>query len=293
MISVGILSYKRTDLLLLTLLDIVKTQNEIELVLLNNNEDVCIYQEITSIISQNKKITLKYIWDNVNYGVAIGRRKIVDECSGDILFVFDDDIHIENIDTIFDLCLDSFIADESLASIAFNIKEYDTCINNIFEIPHKNKKINMDEEFYTYYVIGAGNAIDVGKSRSVGNYPKDFGLYGFEEIDLSFRLINAGYKIKYIPECIVYHKKSPDGRFSNKTTNQLAFINRSKMAKRYLKNRYFISCLIVRGVFCIMKTKDINLCMSGIREVLNDSKNEKFNDTFYKYVKSVNGFLYW
>lgn len=293
MISIGILSYKRTDLLLDTLKDIVNVNDDVEIIILNNNINECILSEIESVINLSDKINLKYIHDNCNYGVALGRRKIIEHCDNDYIIMLDDDIKIPDINMIITSCLNCFSVDKSLAGIAFNIKEFSTLNHNRYEIPHKNKSIDMTSSFYTYLMIGAGHALDVKSVKEVGNYPADFGLYGFEEVDLSFRLINSGFTIKYLPECEVHHKKSPDGRFSNKIVNKLAFINRCKMAKRYFHYPYFISCLFVRSVFLLCKTKDVKLFFSSIHEVLEDNVSDKFGPNFYRYVKTVKGFIYW
>lgn len=292
MISIGLLSYQRTDLLLQTVSDIVKTSYEVELILVNNNEDKCILQDVKRVIDNKKNIKLNYVSDAVNYGVSIGRNIIVNKCTNEFLILFDDDVSIDNIDCIISSTIKE-LSNASIGGLAFNIKEYQTNTHNRFEIPHKNKNISMDDNFLTYLMIGAGHAINVKYAIEVGNYPLDFGMYGFEEVDLSFRLINSGYKIKYISNCLVHHKKSPDGRFSNERVNYLAFRNRLLMAKRYFSMPYIISCFFVRGVFFLIKQKNLNLYLKAVREVANDSHENKFSKKFYDYIKSVNGFIYW
>ncbi|EMO6566052.1 glycosyltransferase [Proteus mirabilis] len=293
MISIGILSYKRTDLLIETLKDIIQTKHPISLIILNNNVDLCILKDIEIILNRNNLVKLTYIHHNKNYGVAIGRRVLIEHCDTKHMILLDDDVEIPDINKIIHNVVACFHKNKDIKGIAFNIKEYGINKHNKYEIPHKNKKINMNEDFYTYLMIGAGHAVDVEVVRSIGNYPDDFGLYGFEEIDVAFRIINANYKIKYLCDCVVLHKKSPDGRFSNEKVNELAFINRTKMAKRYFSKKYFYSCLIVRSVFFLIKTKNIKLFLSLIKEIKDDKKTNKFGSQFYKYIKSVNGFIYW
>ncbi|EMO5888547.1 glycosyltransferase [Proteus mirabilis] len=292
MISIGILSYKRTDLLIKTLEDIVKANCPINLVILNNN-DYCILNDIKNILEKNVLIKLTYIYHKKNYGVAIGRRILVDYCKTQYMILLDDDISIPDIDILINDVKNCFQQNKNIKGIAFNIKEYGKKTHNKYEIPHKNKKIDMSKDFYTYLMIGAGHAIDVNVVRNIGNYPDDFGLYGFEEVDVAFRIINANYKIKYLSNCVIFHKKSPDGRFSNEKVNELAFLNRTKMAKRYFSKKYFYPCLIVRSVFFLIKTKNIKLFLSLIKEIKDDKKTNKFGSQFYKYIKSVNGFIYW
>ncbi|ELI5732798.1 glycosyltransferase [Vibrio fluvialis] len=292
-ISVGILSYKRTDLLTETLNDLLGSKFEFELIILNNNEDICILSDIKSVIGRDKNIILNYIHDNKNYGVALGRRKIIDSCQSDYIIMLDDDVAVPDFDLTIKSCLEIFSSESEVKGVAFNITEFSSDCHNKYEIPHKNKKIDMSVVFDTYLMIGAGHALDVRAAKDVGNYPDDFGLYGFEEVDLSFRLVDKGYKIKYHPLCRVKHKKSPDGRFSNTVVNQLAFVNRCKMAKRYFKFPYFLTCLFVRSVFFLLKTKNLRLFFVSLNEIFSDKKNNKFGLSFYKYIKSVNGFIYW
>ncbi|MEI7230353.1 glycosyltransferase family 2 protein [Pectobacterium carotovorum] len=291
-ISIGILSYKRMDFLIQTISDLIKIERAIDLIILNNNESYDFYNEIRDLTIGNNLVNIVYIWDKVNYGVSCGRRKIVESCKTKFLILFDDDIHCPDINVITDKVIYS-LTNDNISGIAFNIFEYGTNIHNKYEIPHKNKKINMTESFYTYIMIGAAFAVNVDDVRRVGNFPDDFGMYGFEEVDLSFRLINAGLNIKYIPECIIFHKKSPDGRFSNKDVNFLGYVNRVRMAKRYFHFKYFITSFVVRSVFFVFKTKDIKLMIKGIVIIFSDKKEMKFSKVFYDYIKSVRGFIYY
>lgn len=292
-LSIGILSYKRTDLLLETLLNIADINISIDLIIVNNNEDFCIKNDINNVIKDNSGINLVYISDNINYGVAVGRRKIIEECQTDYIIMLDDDVYIDDINSIVTNSMLEFEKDSDVKGVAFNIKEYSSKKHNRYEIPHKNKNVNMNERFFTYIMIGAGHALHVPTVRKVGNYPDDFGLYGFEEVDLSFRIINDGNKIVYNPKCMVEHKKSPDGRFSNNAVNKLAFVNRTRMAKRYFSFFNFSVCYIVRGGFFLVKTKDISEFIDSSKTIFLDKKKNKFSSYFYKYVNSVNGFLWW
>ncbi|EMA2410235.1 putative Glycosyltransferase involved in cell wall biogenesis [Vibrio cholerae] len=291
-LSVGILSYKRTDLLLDTIDCLIDSSYEFELIVLNNN-DFCILDELNSKLQGVNNAHLKYIFPGENLGVSLGRNRVVNECSGDFLILLDDDVHLENFDLIAEQTIKEFSSDNTLGAIAFNILEYSTGHHNRFEIPHKNKCLDMSQDFYTYLIIGAGNALRVSAVRSVGNFAKDFGLYGFEEIDVAFRLISEGYKIKYKSNCKILHKKSPDGRFSGKLVNKLYFENRTRMAKRYLKKRHYIVCFFVRFIFLLYKTKDVKLAASSFLVVVNDSESRKFDDVFFNYIKKVKGFLWY
>ncbi|EIT9970630.1 glycosyltransferase family 2 protein, partial [Escherichia coli] len=237
----------------------------------------------------------KYIWNQKNHGVSEGRRIIVENCNTDYLMLLDDDIYVEDINLICRKIINSFDSDKFLGAIAFNIIDFNTKKNNRYEIPHKNKKVNLNADFYTYLIIGAGLALRTSAVKDVGNFSNTLGPYGFEEIDVAFRLINAGYKIKYLHDCIIEHKKSPDGRFSNEMVNYYALVNRTILAKKYLRKKYFISCLVIRSLFFIVKTKNIRLLFKAWAEIIKTESHasDKFKQCFYDYCKGVSGFLYY
>ncbi|WP_261857302.1 glycosyltransferase family 2 protein [Photobacterium sanguinicancri] len=290
-ISVGLLSYSRTDLLIETLKQIRSDKFQVTVYLLNNNPDFCILDAVEPHIC--KGVTLKYFWFNKNLGVAQGRRKLIELCSERHMILLDDDIYVTDFSAICSRVDDEF-SDAKVGGIAFHILDHGKGKANRFEIPHKNKKFNLNESQDTYLMIGAGHAVDVNIARNAGNYPDDFGLYGFEEVDLSFRIINAGYKIRYLHNCIIEHKKSPDGRFSNKFVNYLAFVNRTRMAKRHLKLYHFVSCYIVRSLFFLLKTKDVKLFLRASKEIFLDrGKYDKFDMVFYRYISKCNGFIWY
>ena len=291
-ISIGLLSYQRTDLLKETISSFLNTEYNIELVLLNNNE-FCILSEIQLFIQGYPNIKLNYIHFGENLGVSKGRRAIVENCHSEYLLVLDDDVDVECFDSLVSSVLTDFNSEPELGAMAFNIVEYQTGVNNRYEIPHKTKNIDLTKDFYTYLIIGAGNALRVDAVKKAGNFASDFGLYGFEEIDVAFRLIDSGYRIKYKADCKIHHKKSPDGRFSGDLVNQLYFENRSRMAKRNLKKRYFISCLVIRFSYLLFKTRNIKLSCSSLKLVLNDNVSRPFGSKFYEYIDEVDGFLWY
>jgi GT2 family glycosyltransferase len=66
-------------------------------------------------------------------------------------------------------------------------------------------------EFETYSFSAAGAIVRVEALRAAGPFWDDLFIYN-EEVDLSIRVIRAGYKVIYTPEARVYHYASPRGR---------------------------------------------------------------------------------
>ncbi|EAQ66013.1 hypothetical protein MED121_02340 [Marinomonas sp. MED121] len=293
-ISIGILTYGRDEYFFDTINCLLKIKHKIEIIVLNNNENENgIKNKIENSLPAN--IRLKYIWHGKNYGVSTGRKMLVDNTSAEVMILLDDDIYVENPNEMICFVNTEFEQDLLLGGIAFNIVEYGKNRRNRYEIPHKNKLFDQNKKQPTYLMIGAGHAIDIEKSKSVFSYPTDFDLYGFEEVYLSFKLLNNGYNIIYLPGCKIEHRKSPDGRFENKKVNFLAYRNRMKIAAKHLKLRYLVSCFLVRTIYFLLKNKSISDVIKVAKESYNDFiyHRKPFTSTFYKKIKRLNGFLWY
>ncbi|MDA9564290.1 glycosyltransferase family 2 protein [Flavobacteriales bacterium] len=73
-----------------------------------------------------------------------------------------------------------------------------------------NRKIDdgrYDQEEDTSYAHGAAMMIPRHVIDQVGSMPENYFLY-YEELDWCEQIKNAGYRIRYIPSSLVYHKES-------------------------------------------------------------------------------------
>jgi GT2 family glycosyltransferase len=75
---------------------------------------------------------------------------------------------------------------------------------------------------------------------ATGVYPTDF-FYGMEEYDLSYRILNTGATIAYDGEVTLQHKESPLGRQPNYKKLQMQWVNKTKVAWRYLPVLYYLT----------------------------------------------------
>ncbi|HHF2125348.1 TPA: glycosyltransferase family 2 protein, partial [Haemophilus influenzae] len=140
-----------------------------------------------------------------------------------------------------------------VGALAFNIKNYFTRKALSHEIPHGNKKLDFSQNLLTYYFIGAGHAIRKEVYQKAGFYPKDLGLYGGEERDLSFRILEAGYQILYASDIVIYHKVSPNGRMMRKKENFFRYRNQLIVLNRYMPMRYRLTSNFVWSIFYLVK----------------------------------------
>ena len=74
-------------------------------------------------------------------------------------------------------------------------------------------KAKCKEEFFTTSFVGCGHAMRRAAFEASGGYDAEL-FFGVEELDISYRMLNLGYKIKYVPDLMILHKLSTDARVS-------------------------------------------------------------------------------
>lgn len=257
-ISILIITYGRYKELLETLSTINSYKpslehDNIEVLLLDNNLNDKLRIEVCSIFKNNECISFSYYNDGINYGVAQGRNYLINKSKGDVLITLDDDVDLESISNLINTIKNYFNRYENLGVLAFNIKNFYTKSSLRHEIPHGRKNIDLTKNFQTYYFIGAGHAIRKSVYENVGLYPRDLGLYGGEERDLSFRVLEKGYDILYANDVIIYHKVSPDGRLSRKQEDFFRYRNQLIVLNRYMPFLYRFSSNIAWSLFYLFR----------------------------------------
>jgi GT2 family glycosyltransferase len=176
------------------------------------------YKNIEIIIVDNgsgDKPGVKPVALDKNIGVAaynIGFRR----AEGEYIVILDDDSFPEQ--TAIRQMVEQFEKDPELGVVAFDVRNY-----------YDYKKIVKKEETdtgkkergekqtgksrYQMAFNGAGVGIRTRCIREVGGYPEEFFLY-WNEQDLSIRILDAGYGIRWFPGIVSLHKYSPANRES-------------------------------------------------------------------------------
>ncbi len=98
--------------------------------------------------------------------------------------------------------------------VALDVRSYEYCKKNNFEVETDNINKN-DRADYLIGFNGAGAGFRKEVFKKIGGYPEEHFLY-WNEMDLSIRVLNANYKIKWLPGAIVCHKFSPKNRDSER-----------------------------------------------------------------------------
>jgi len=273
-ISVILITYGRKEDLESCLDSVLKQEyNNYELIIVDNNEDELISNYLKELISRIKyKDKVRYYKVNKNLGVTGGRNFGIKKTKGDILVFIDDDAFLENKNA-FQKIHSIFFKDSQIGALSFKIINYYSKKIERKEFPHKNKRLDPDKQFETSYFIGAGHAIKKEIFNSIGLYSEDF-FYGMEELDLSFKIIDIGYKIYYYPEVIVWHKQSLEGRLTEKEKWQKILENRIKVSIRNLPWKYIIFSTLIWSVKVFIEVKgDFIVVFKSYRNIVRGRKN--------------------
>ncbi|MFA6058892.1 MAG: glycosyltransferase [Taibaiella sp.] len=260
-LSILIITYNRPEDTL-SLLQSINNQEDktkhVKEILLLNNASTTSYQIIEDFIDQHPDLPVKYIKHSENLGVAKGRNYLIQLATAEYLMFLDDDVEFYDNNAVAiaaTLFTGERYIEHNTAIITFNIFYYSTKERQISAFPHKDfKRYQNKEWFLTYYFTGAAHLMKKELFAKTGLYPSDF-FYGMEEYDLSYRVIDAGYTIAFDHQIKVFHKESPEGRVTNSQKLGMMWLNKSKVAWRYLPQKYFYSTVFMWGLQFLKKTR--------------------------------------
>ena len=287
-ISFVIITYNRPDDALElagNLLQLDGFEELVEELIIVNNRSTVSYQPLEDFIAAHPALPFRYVVAAENLGVSRGRNYAISLSRAPTLIFLDDDALIRNRDALRHI-LPIFegretggvaIAGDALAPGSFAVadaggttpdegdgrrvgiaafKVYYASTLELQEnaFPHKQFAGRKDwPHFDTYYFSGCAHAIRREVLDQVGVYPENF-FYGMEEYDLSYRVLNAGYSIRYDDRVKILHKESPAGRLTPREKLRGMWVNKSKVAWKYLPMRYFFSTAFLWGLEYLKKS---------------------------------------
>jgi GT2 family glycosyltransferase len=141
-----------------------------------------------------------------NLGIIGGRNAGLDalrESGGaDVVLFLDSDGWLAS-PTTGELLRERFAAEPELGIVSFRIEDADTGIIQRRHVPRlRVGDPKVSSEVTTF--LGGANAIRMAVLDQVGSFPEAF-FYGHEETDLAWRALDAGWRIRYDAECVMYH----------------------------------------------------------------------------------------
>jgi len=306
-ISFIIITYNRPDDALELLQNIAgldEAGDLLEEVVLVNNRSKVSYYKVEDYIRSQPGFPFKYIEAPDNLGVAKGRNFALRFATAPILILLDDDSVLQNKDALKQTLLaferkpgDNSDIQRETAIVSFKVLYYDTLEMQKNGLPHKKYNEYKDKHsFYTYYYAGGAHAIKKQALEQIGYYPEDF-FYGMEEYDLGYRLIDKGYSIQYNDSIVMLHKESPLGRKPTSEKLKMMWVNKSKVAWRYLPKIYFYSTALLWS-FQYLRVTGFNLkhyfrAWKAIGAIPRSEKRERISESSMAYLRKVEARLYY
>lgn len=276
-----------------------KATDLLQEIIIVNNASTADYSAVNQYINTQQQLPIKYIYSEINLGVAKGRNYAIQQSTAPILIMLDDDAVLQNKDCLVQLVTE-FEQPETArhkAIISFKVLYYDTLTMQKNALPHKRFEEYKDLAFFeTYYYAGGAHAIKRTVIDKVGLYPEDF-FYGMEEYDMSYRILDAGYSIVYSDKVIMLHKESPLGRKPKSDKLRMMWVNKSKVAWRYLPKFYFYSTAAMWSLFYLKETGfHLKGLLKGFREIQQIKHNEQrkpISKETLLYIKTLNARLFY
>ena len=277
-----------------------KANELLEDIIVVNNASTENYTSVKEYINNNTQLPFKYYDAPSNLGVTKGRNFALQYAQGSICIFLDDDAILQNKDAL-EKVIQSFedkgFNNREVAIVSFKVLYYENLEMQVNALPHKNfEQYKSLPSFYTYYFAGGAHAIKRKVLDEVGQLPEEF-FYGMEEYDLSYRVINKGYCIKYDSSIIMLHKESPQGRKPKHEKLKMMWVNKAKVAYRYLPIGYFFTTSILWS-FQFLKETNFNLKIffQGWKAVLHIPFKEKrapLNNDALRYLQATKARLWY
>ena len=245
----------------LELLQNISTLNRaaelLEDVIVVNNHSAEDYSTVQTFIGQTPSIPFQFIDAEENLGVTKGRNFALQFAKGETIIFLDDDATLQNanaLENVVKAFATKGFEERPVGIVSFKVLYYSNLQMQENALPHKNFEQYKDKTaFFTYYFAGGAHAIKRKVLDEVGNLPDEF-FYGMEEYDLSYRILEKGYCIKYDSSIVMLHKESPLGRKPKTDKVRMMWVNKSKVAYRYLPLPYFYSTACMWSIEYLRKT---------------------------------------
>lgn len=209
MISVVIPSYNRRDCMLALLADVFCQDGvEFEVIVV----DDCSPDDSVEAI-RRKFPAVRLFVNERNGGPAVTRNRGIREARGEIIVGFDSDVTIPDTRLLAKAAA-CFRESPAVDGLALRIFKPDGVSEDIGRWWHPLAVADhADKPFFTSYFSGTAYAFRRDVAIAAGLYPEIFYMH-YEEVELAWRILDRGGRIRYAPDLAVLHHANPVSRRS-------------------------------------------------------------------------------
>ena len=191
---------------------------DFEIVVVDNGSTDGTVETLRQAYPQVKLIALE-----TNLGATKGRNAGIEAAMGEVIFILDSDATLES--DALNAAVQRLQADPTLGIIAAKcLSAYDGALDAHSWFYTERDKADQDKEFFSYSFCAAGAAIRKAAFDRTGLFWDGLFFLG-EEDELSLRIWDAGYRILYCPEVVIYHHVSPQMRIAGGKREYFSFRN--------------------------------------------------------------------
>lgn len=298
-ISVLIGTRNRTEALLRCLGSVAaQRQPPHEVIVLDDASD----QFRTADVLAANGVSARVIRSETQLGVGPGRNRLLREATGDAFLFLDDDAYLEDRGFVDRLAAELSARPRAgiLAARIVDHKGSETRLLLPFPRQARAKDPTIaDRAQRVSYFLGGGHAIRREAFERTGGYDESF-VWGEEELDLSYRAINAGLEIHYVPELVVHHRAEPPVLRSSGQRNTELFHhvrNRIILARKYLPIPYlapYLSVWLARYAAAAVRNAEPGSIPRGVVEGLRASvARETLTEAALGYLRNNHGRLWY
>lgn len=231
-------------------------------------------------------------------GVPEARNRLGREALGEYLIYIDDDAFIPERDFVAKLVEYLNGCDrEKLAAVACNIIEYyKPWKKNYYPFSRRRLKkgLNVTRPLKCTRFLGTTHILRKSIFLQLKGYDEKL-FFWWEEMDLSYRILNSGYEIHYNPDLLVLHESSAVRSIDKRKGDFYFLRNKIYLNFKYLPVPYRFTSSLIWITVCLMNTRKLTLIIRAIlkaRKLLRHESRCILSKQSLRYIREHHGRLY-
>jgi GT2 family glycosyltransferase len=246
LVSVVVITYNGSQVLKRCLASLFKSEiSDCELILIDNASSDDSLQIAESVSQEHNHMDLKIVKNRLNYGPAGAELIAVQEARGEFIAILNDDVEVEP--RWLQNMLDVVTRDKTIGMAQFHLLEpnrYQTSRGGMgimvnaygFEAPQNHDTASPGSIFYAIAAMLARKKAVIDSGNFDGSY-----FINYEDADICWRMLLAGYRVVCVPNAIVWHSTRSNWSWVKHSANSIYFQERNRI-QTLIKN-YSLSSL--------------------------------------------------